>query len=336
MRQEIRDGLGFVAGHLRLGKKQGQQAGPLGGDLVEVEGLRGAVAEGAFGHHGEHPGAGARFQHRVAGTDTGGLERRVGQRQGRGELLQADLLLGAARVRGLQRRERRQHGKHLAGAVGTGSGAAAHGPAVAAHEQDDRGLGRLVGILPEPGAFGVGRAERARHGVSERSRVEGPAGFQDGQKALCRGQKSIGSGGTRFGARGRRKGLGGGTRGGVGRGRGVEHGDLRMNGERRLAEARAAGSLPRAPPARPGSARRPPGGAMRGRAWGDVAGATRVRPRRAKRIEQRRRSARRRRFGLRGQPNCAPASVNVNSLAAMVSSTTASEDWYSYSRSSWR
>ncbi len=252
MRQEVRDGLGVVAGHLRFRKEPGQQAGPRGGDFVEVERLRGVLAERALRHHGEHPGAGARFQHRVAGTDTGGLERRVGQRQGRGELLQAHLLLGAARVRGLQPRERRQHGEHPAGAVGAGSGALSHRPAVAAQEQHDRGLGRLVGVLPEPSAFGIGCAERTRHGGPERWRVEGAAGLQDRQQGLGRGQERIGSGGPRFGVRGGRKGRGGWTLRGVRRRSGVEHEVLRVGIEGQPAGMGETGSLPRQPSGRPG------------------------------------------------------------------------------------
>ena len=62
----------------------------------------------------------------------------------------------------------RQHLEHRGG----GAGARAHGAAEFAQEQDLRGFERLVGVLPHPGAFGVGAAERGLHGGTQRAAVE--------------------------------------------------------------------------------------------------------------------------------------------------------------------
>ena len=197
VRQEVRDRLGVVAGHPRVRKEPTEQVRADGRDLVEMQRTAGAGSERALGHDREHPGAGGRFEHGVAGAHGGGLQCRVGQRQGRGELLQAHLFLGPAGVRGLQRRQRREHGEHVRGAVRPGPGAAAHGAPVPLQKQHQRGLGRFVGVLPQPGAHGVGPAERPRHGVSQGRCVERPAALQDGQQGPGRGDEGFGPGGRR-------------------------------------------------------------------------------------------------------------------------------------------
>ena len=147
-REKIGDGFSVVAGDVPAREQAGEQVGAERRDLVEVERTRSAAAERAPGHDGEHPGAGGGFEHDVARTDRGRLERRIGERQRRGELLQANLVLGTPGVGGFQGRERRQQGEHVAGAVGTAPGAAAHGPAVAEKEENDGRLGGFVGVLP--------------------------------------------------------------------------------------------------------------------------------------------------------------------------------------------
>ena len=161
--QMVPDRLGVVTSDGGAGEQAGQQPGAGGGDLVEVERPGGIVAEGACGHHRQHAGAGGGFEHDVAGPDRGGLQRGIGQGQRRRELLQPQLLLGAPRLRGLESRQRFQHAEHGGGSVRPRPGFAPHGAAVALDEQDQRGLGRLVGVLPHPGALGVGRAEGAGH-----------------------------------------------------------------------------------------------------------------------------------------------------------------------------
>ena len=87
--------------------------------------------ERAFGHHGQHPGPGARFHHDVAGPDSGGPKCCVGEAERGRELLQTHLFFGALRVGGFERGDFLQHGQHGGGAFGSGSGPVAHGPAVA-------------------------------------------------------------------------------------------------------------------------------------------------------------------------------------------------------------
>ena len=107
-------------------------------------------------------------------------------------------------MRGLQRGDRRQHRQHFPGAVRIGACPLAHGAPVTLHEQHDGGLRRLVGVLPDPGAVGVARAEGAGHGVAEGPGVEGPAGFEHGEQGPggveeCRG--AVGGGARGAGGR---------------------------------------------------------------------------------------------------------------------------------------
>ena len=164
-RQPVPDRLRVVAGDGAAREQPGEEARADGGDLVEVKRAGGSVAKRKLRHDRQHAGACRRFEHDVAGADHGGLERRVGQRQRRRELLILELLLGAPGLRGLQGRQGLQHAQHGRGAAGTCAGLASHGAAVALEEQHQRRLGRLVGILPEPGAVRVGGAEGGGHGV---------------------------------------------------------------------------------------------------------------------------------------------------------------------------
>ena len=246
------------------GNNPARSPGADGGDLVEVEAAGGVLAERALRHHRQHAGAGAGFQHGVGGPNGGGSERRIGERERRRELLEADLLLGTLRVGGLQRRDGGQHREHGAGAVRTGAGAPAHGAPVALDEQHHGSLGRLVGVLPHPGAFGVARAAGAGHGVAQRRRVEGPAGFERGEQAPGGVEER---GGAVRGARRRGAGCGGyggelRARGRTRRRMGVEHGVLRIGNawDRRPA---ARGSRPRHRLAGPAPGRLPRLGAAR-------------------------------------------------------------------------
>ena len=116
------------------------------------------------------------------------------------------------------------------------TGFAPHGAAVALEEQDQRRLGRLVGVLPHPGALGVARTEGAGHRLAQHAGIEGAAGLQDREQGPGGGQQC-----GRFRREGRpgsdRRGCGGRGYGGGGRARGrgrrrmgVEHGQAPVTG----------------------------------------------------------------------------------------------------------
>ena len=92
--------------------------------------MAGGSVERAVRHYGEDAGARRGFQHSVARPDHGGLHGGVGERQGRGELLEPDLFLGSACVGGFERRQAFEHREHGGGALRAGTGLAAHGGAV--------------------------------------------------------------------------------------------------------------------------------------------------------------------------------------------------------------
>ncbi len=223
----VGDGLGVERRHHGLGEQPGQQPRPGLRIFVEMEIAGGGVAQRALRHHRQHAGAGRGLQHDIARPDRGGLQRGIGERQRSRELLKPDLLFRPPGVRGLQRGDRLQHGQHAARPVRTGTRIAAHAPAVALHEEHYRRLGGLVGVLPDPAALGIGRAERLCHGVPEGRGIERPAGLQHGQQGLGSGEQGVARGRT-----GRRSGrvYGGGgkgrTREGVRRRAGVEHGPV--------------------------------------------------------------------------------------------------------------
>ena len=272
-RQPVPDRLRVVAGDRAVRKQPGEKAGAGDGDLVEVQCARGPVAERKLRHHRQHAGAGRGFEHDVAGPDGGGLQRGVGERQRRRELLILELPLGAPGVRGFERRQGLQHAQHGGGTAGTGAGLAPHGAAVVLEEEHQRRLGGFVGILPEPGAVRVGGAEGGRHGLAQGAAIQRPAGFQDGQQDAGRDQQRGGRGGEL-----RRNGFcdrgggecGGGRRWGCGRRRvGVEHGWAPMTGCGEAGTgAEREGSPATLRPANPGSAIRAPRGGAR---WGGQA-----------------------------------------------------------------
>ena len=264
--EAVGDGLGVVAGDARVGKERGEEPCAHGRNLVQVQRTGGAGSERALGHHREHAGAGAGFEHDVARAHRGGPQRGVGEWERGRELLEADLRLGALGVRGLQCRDGVEYREHPAGAVGSGAGPAAHGAPVALEKQHDGGLGRLVGVLPDPGADGVARPEGRGHGGAQGRGVEGPAGFEHRHEGGGRGEQGRGAGG-RVRRRGVREGVRR-ARGGVRRRNGVEHGVLRIGrawkcrpgGAGAWAPARPLRTCPR-PAGRPLS-RRGAGGAV--------------------------------------------------------------------------
>ena len=95
----------------------------------------------------------------------------------------------------------------------TGAGLAPHGAAVALEEQHQRRLGRLIGVLPDPGAVRVGGAEGSRHGLAKGAGIQCPARLEDRQQAAGGSQQRGGfadcgggeCGGGRTRGRGRRR-----------------------------------------------------------------------------------------------------------------------------------
>ena len=130
------------------------------------------------------PGAGGRFEHDVGR----GQRRRFGGDKAecdrRRELLQ---VLGFFRAAGLRRQplgEPCQHLEHRR----RRARARAHRRAEFAQEQDLRRFERLVGVLPHPGAFGVGAAECGLHRRAQGAAVEGAA-LPEQLREQCRGMK---------------------------------------------------------------------------------------------------------------------------------------------------
>ena len=234
--QVVGDGLGVVAGDRSGGEDPGEKPGAGCGDLVEMKRPAGLLAERAFGHDREHAGAGGGFEHDIAGPDGGSLEGGVGERERRRELLQRDLFLGSPRLGRLQGGEGLQHGEHGGGTAGPGAGLPAHGAAVALEEENQRRLGRLVGVLPEPGALAVARTECAGHGLAQDRRVERTARLENRKQGPGGGQqcgrfrRDGRPGSDRRGCGGRGYGGGGQARGRGRRRMGVEHGQAPVTG----------------------------------------------------------------------------------------------------------
>ena len=312
----VGDGFRIEGGDDRLGKEPGQEAGAGLGVFVEMQMARGVLAEGALRHDRQHAGAGAWFQDGVARPDGGGLERGIGQGQRRRELLQADLLVRALRMRRFERGDGVEHRQHGAGAVRSCPGLLAHRPAVALHEQHDGGFGGLVGVLPHPGAQSVGCAEGPGHRIPEGRGGERPAGLKGGQQGLGGSKQGVARGrtGRRYGrVDGEiRKGR---TRVRVRRRAGVEHGMLRA-GRWEAGRRREAGLAPG--PAGPPPACWPASCRRRARKWESAFGEVQAGS------------------GGADQPNRLPSALKVHSFTATISSTVSSEVWCSYSERSWR
>ena len=129
-------------------------------------------------------------------------------------------------------------------------GLAAHGAAVTLEEEHERGLGRLVGVLPDPGTLGVGGPEGIAHGPAQDWCIKRAAGLQDRHQGTGGGQQrgGLGTGLVLRAAEvcGSGRGDGGGARGRGRRRMGVEHGQAPMTGVRERRDRSGAGlSLPR-------------------------------------------------------------------------------------------
>ena len=177
--QQVPDVLGVVARDRRVGEAVVQQPRPGGGDLVQVEPAAGVRVDAQRGQRGEHAGAGRRLEHGVVGADGRGDAGRPGHLQRGRELLQAHLLVAAAGLRRLQLGDGVEQRQHRVGVLGL----AQQGAAVADEQEHDGGLARLVGVLPLPGALGVGAAEDVGQRLAQAAAVDPVASLEGGQQA---------------------------------------------------------------------------------------------------------------------------------------------------------
>ena len=177
--EQVADVLGVVPADPGVGEAVAEQSGAGTGQLVQVQAAAGRLVDAQRGERGEHAGAGRRLQHGVAGADGGGGARGPGHLQRGGELLQADLLVAAAGLGRLERGDGVEQGQHRVRALGPAQQRAA----VADEQEHDGGLGRLVGVLPLPGALGVGGAERLGQRLAQACAVDLLAGLERGQQA---------------------------------------------------------------------------------------------------------------------------------------------------------
>ena len=189
--QPVADALRVVPGDGRLGIDGGKQRAAQGGQLVEVE-VRGGV-EDARREGGEDAGARGRFEDHVVRAHGGGREGGVGEGEGRRELVVGDLVLGAVRLRRLQRRDALEHAVE---ALRIAAGPVAHGGRPALEEEHDGGLGGVVGVLRVPGvALPRGRVAE---GVGDRGarvgRGHGPSRLEGGNQGAGRGSEGLARG----------------------------------------------------------------------------------------------------------------------------------------------
>ena len=187
-RQQVADALGVVAGDGSVGEEAAEQTRAHGGELVQVQLPAGRSVEAQRGKGGKHARAGRGLEHDVAGADGGCGGGGPGHGQRRGELLEADLLLAPAGLRRLECGDGFEQREH---ALGAGRVAQQRAP-VADQQEHDGGLGRFVGLLPLPGAGGVGAAEGGRHRVPEAVAVDLLAGLEGGEQAHRGGEEAAG------------------------------------------------------------------------------------------------------------------------------------------------
>ena len=161
--EPVVDLLGIVAGDFDAAEQAAEQSGAGVGDLVQRE-----PRFGEFGKDRQQAGAGRGFEDEIGRCQRGRFGGDKAERDRRRELLE---MLGFLRAAGLRRQPRgepRQHLEHRGGRAGT----RAHRGAEFAQEHHLRRFQRLVGVLPHPGALGIGGAERGLHGRAQGAAVE--------------------------------------------------------------------------------------------------------------------------------------------------------------------
>ena len=103
----------------------------------------------------------------------------------RRELLELLAFLRPARVRGQKRRNPLDHGESAGGTPGLVQDAGA----VFAQEQNSRGFGGFIGVLPEPGTVLIAALEGGGHGLAQKPGVESSAALKRSKKLSCGGQQ---------------------------------------------------------------------------------------------------------------------------------------------------
>ena len=194
------DLLGVEGRDRRLREQARQQPMTRFGKLVQ--GKPGACD---LGMDGEKAGSGRRFEHKLARRHLSRKRHQESEAQRRRKLLELVAFLGAARMRGQQRRKLPDHRERAGGTAGLFQDAGA----VFAQEQDGGGLGGFIGVFPEPGAMLVAGLESGRHRFAQQMRVERNPAFKRSKKLGGGGQQPggfrvLGSGQAR--GRGRLRG----------------------------------------------------------------------------------------------------------------------------------
>ena len=139
------------------------------GKLVERE-----PGAGDLGMDGEKAGAGRGFEQKLARRQLSRKRHQESEAERRRKLLELVAFLGAARMRGQQRRKLRDHRER----AGRAAGLLQDAGAVFAQEQDGGGLRSFIGVFPEPGAMLVARLESGRHRLAQQMRVERNSAFK--------------------------------------------------------------------------------------------------------------------------------------------------------------
>jgi hypothetical protein len=152
--EPVVDLLGVVPGDCGISKEAGKEPGARVGDFVERK-----PRFRQFGKDRQQAGAGGGFQHEIGGSQCGRYGGGETERDRRRELLELLGFFRTARLRGQPGAKPGQHVEHRRRRTRAG----AHRAAKFAQEHDLRGFERLVGLLPHPGAVGVGAAEGGLH-----------------------------------------------------------------------------------------------------------------------------------------------------------------------------
>ena len=257
--QAVPDRLRVVSGHRAAWEEPGEEARADGGDFVEVQRAGDSGAKRELRHHCQHPGAGRGFEHDVAGTDHRGLQRGVGERQRRRELLIPELLLrapGSARAPGTRgspacaawrrcRRDLRRPRAAWCGRSAGGTAPARSRPPRRNPSRPRRRPRRKRRRRPSSPPSGCGHLAPGRL----RGRASG-CGPRPAKRRGLRGTWIAGRSGLRWGTRGRRRA---GAAGAAGAGWGVEHERAPMTGMQEGPQRHGAGHWPPRRSERPAS-----------------------------------------------------------------------------------